>query len=278
MDALEGFEAHRALLFGIAYRMLGSAADADDILQEARLRWLAAPWADVHDVRAYLVTIVSRLCLDHLGSARVRREQYVGPWLPEPIATAPDADPESLSMAFLLLLERLSPAERAAFLLSEVFDYTHAEVAATLGKSEEACRQLAARARRHVREGRARSVDRAEHARVLGAFVVACASGDLAALERLLADDVVVRSDGGGRARAARRPVVGRHRVVRLLVGLTRKGGAHARVEPCEVNGLPAVRVREDGVVTSVISLDLQEGRIAAVFIVRNPDKLARVS
>ena len=275
---MEVFEAHRTLLFGIAYRMLGSAADAEDVLQEARLRWLGADQAEVTNPRGFLVTIVSRLCLDQLGSARVRREQYVGPWLPEPIATPPDADPESLSMAFLLLLERLSPAERAAFLLTEVFDYSHAEVAVALGKSEEACRQLASRARRHVREGKPRSVDRAEHQRVLGAFVAACASGDLAGLERLLAGDAVVHSDGGGRVRAARNLVVGASRSARLLVGLARKGGAHLTIEPCEVNGLPALRMREAGRVDSVLSLDVRDGRIAAVFLVRNPDKLGFVS
>lgn len=167
------FEEHRGLLHGIAYRMLGSAADAEDVLQEARLRWLAVAHAEVASPRALLVTIVSRLCLDQLGSARVRRETYVGEWLPEPVATGPDADPDTLSMAFMVLLERLAPAERAAFLLAEVFDYSHAEVAAILGKSEEACRQLAARARRHVKEARPRPVDREAHARTLGAFMAA---------------------------------------------------------------------------------------------------------
>jgi RNA polymerase sigma-70 factor (ECF subfamily) len=183
-DPLARFEAHRPRLFGIAYRMLGSAADADDVLQEARVRWLAADRAAVRDPRGFLVTMVSRLALDQLGSARARRETYVGPWLPEPIATAPTADVHDLSLAFLRLLERLSPAERAAFLLAEVFDYSHAEVAAILGKSEAACRQLAARARAAVRDGRPRPVDAAAHARVLATFAATCASGDVAALGR----------------------------------------------------------------------------------------------
>ncbi len=268
------FEEHRGLLHGIAYRMLGSAADAEDVLQEARLRWLAVAHAEVASPRALLVTIVSRLCLDQLGSARVRRETYVGEWLPEPVATGPDADPDTLSMAFMVLLERLAPAERAAFLLAEVFDYSHAEVAAILGKSEEACRQLAARARRHVKEARPRPVDREAHARTLGAFMAACASGDLRALERMLAADVVARADSGGHARAARRPVHGAERVARLLVGLARKGGAAAVPELRELNGLPALVLREGGAVTTAILLDVDDGQIRAVYFVRNPDKL----
>jgi RNA polymerase sigma-70 factor (ECF subfamily) len=276
-EILTRFEAQRGLLHGIAYRMLGSAADADDILQEARLRWLAAPQAEVASARAYLVTIVTRLCLDQLGSARVRRETYVGEWLPEPVATGPDADPDSLSMAFLLLLERLGPAERAAFVLAEVFDYSHAEIGAILGKSEEACRQLVSRARRHVKEARPRPVDRDVHARTLGAFMTACATGDLGALERLLAAEVVTHSDSGGRVRAARRAVVGADRVARLLVGLARKGLPAVAVEPCELNGLPAMLLREEGRVTTALLLDVVDARVRAVYFVRNPDKLARL-
>lgn len=277
-DPLATFEAHRALLHGIAYRMLGSAADADDVLQEARLRWLAVTHAEVASPRAFLVTVVSRLCLDQLGSARVRRETYVGEWLPEPVATGPDADPDSLSMAFLVLLERLSPAERAAFLLADVFDYGFTEIAAILGRSEEACRQLAARARRHVKQGRPRAVDRADHARALGAFVTACVSGDLAGLERLLAADVVAHSDHGGRARAARNAVHGADRVGRMMIGLARKGAAGATVRPCDLNGLPGLVLREHGVVTTALAFDVADGRIRAIFVVRNPDKLTRLA
>ncbi len=278
MDAMARFEEHRGLLFGIAYRMLGSAADADDVLQEARLRWLTVAHDPIDSVRAYLVTIVSRLCLDQLGSARARHETYVGPWLPEPIATPSDADPSSLSIAFLLLLERLSPPERAAFLLTEVFDYSHGEVAAILGKSEEACRQLAARARKHVRDGRPRPIDRADHARVLTAFVTACASGDLAGLERLLAADVVVHTDSGGRVRAARNLVTGSDAASRLLIGVARKAGAGTSIEPYLVNGLPGLRLRAGGRVTGVVALDVADGRIQAVYLVNNPDKLGRVA
>lgn len=275
-DALAVFEAHRPRLFGLAYRMLGAASDADDVLQEARLRWLATDRAAIVNAEAYLVTMVSRLALDQLGSARVRREVYVGPWLPEPIATAPDVDAHDLSLAFLHLLERLSPAERAAFLLAEVFDYSHAEVARVLGKSEAACRQLAARARAHVRDGRPRLVDTGEHARVLGAFVTACASGELAALERLLTADAVVLSDGGGKVTAALHPVTGADRVARMLLGLARKGGAGLTPTPATLNGLPALVLRDAaGAVDLALALDVVGGKIAAVYLVRNPDKLA---
>ncbi len=274
-QSLAAFEAHRTLLFGIAYRMLGTAADAEDILQEAQLKWLRTD-TPVDSVRAFLVTIVSRLCLDHLDSARVRRETYVGPWLPEPIVTAPDADPEHLSMAFLLLLERLSPAERAAFLLADVFDYRFSEVAALLDKSEEACRQLAARARRAVQHDKKRPVDRAEHERVLGAFMGAVASGDLAGLVKLLADDAVAVSDGGGRVRAALNVIEGADRVARLMLGLAKKT-AVAEVELCTLNGLPALRLRADGAVFSVMCLEVDDGRVRSVFLVNNPDKLRHV-
>ena len=274
-DALAAFEAHRALLFGIAYRMLGSAADAEDLLQEARLRWLKGGTSEgVGSVRAFLVTVVSRLCLDQLDSARARRETYVGPWLPEPIATTSESDPEHLSMAFLLLLERLTPQERAAFLLSEVFDYRHAEVAEVLGKSEEACRQLAARARRAVHGERRQQVDRAEHERVLSAFVGAIATGDLSSLVGLLAADAVAHSDGGGRVRAARKVVLGADRVGRMLIGLAGKGAAQAIPEWCELNGLPAIRLREAGAIVSVLAVEVEGGVVRTVFLVNNPDKL----
>lgn len=275
-DPLAAFEAHRGLLHGIAYRMLGSVADTEDVLQEARIRWLAAPRAEIETPRSYLVTIVSRLCLDQLGSARARRETYVGEWLPEPIATTPgaDADPETVSMAFLVLLERVSPAERAAFLFADVFDYGFAEIAQILGKSEEACRQLAARARKHVKEERRVVADRETHARVLGGFIRACATGDLAALERLLAADVVSHTDSGGRARAARNQVVGPDRVARLLIGLARKGAAGQQLEVRDLNGLPALLLREDGILVTALLLEVGDERIRSVYAVRNPDKL----
>lgn len=274
---LDDFEQHRSLLHGIAYRMLGSAADADDILQEARIRWLAARKEEIVHVRSYLVTIVSRLCLDELGSARKRRETYIGPWLPEPVVTPPEADPDSLSVAFLMLLERLSPAERATFLLAEVFDYELSEVARILGKSEDACRQLAVRARKHVHSGRVRPIDREDHTRTLQAFVSACSTGDLAGLERLLAADVVAHSDSGGRATAARKLVRGAPDVARLTLGLLKKGGSHASYELVHLNGLPAIIGREHGRVTSAVSLAVADGQIHAIYTTRNPDKLARL-
>ncbi len=272
-QGLATFEEHRRLLHAIAYRMLGSRADAEDVLQEARIKWMAEQ-DGVETPRAWLVTIVSRLCLDQLGSARNRRETYVGEWLPEPMVTGPDSDPAHVSMAFMVLLERLSPAERAAFLLSDVFDYGYAEVGKILGKSEAACRQLSARARKHVKEARPRPVDRAEHARAMGMFVNACVTGDLAALEQLLATDVVARTDHGGKARATRRRIHGAARVGRLMAGLARKGLRDAVVEAWELNGLPALVVREGDQITSAVMLDVVEGRVQAVYIVRNPDKL----
>lgn len=276
-DPVAAFEAHRSLLHGIAYRMLGSVADTEDVLQDARIRWLDAPHAEIDSPRSYLVTIVSRLCLDALGSARARRETYVGDWLPEPIVTAPDADAESVSMAFLVLLERLSPSERAAFLLAEVFDYSFAEVAATLGKTEEACRQLAARARKHIKDARARPVHRDDHARVLAAFLNACGTGDVVGLERLLAADVVARTDSGGRVRAARNSVQGADKVARLYIGLAKKGAVGATFELRELNGRPSIVLREHGAITTALLLDIEDGIIRAIFNVRNPDKLSRL-
>jgi RNA polymerase sigma-70 factor (ECF subfamily) len=276
-DPVAAFEAHRGLLHGIAYRMLGSVADTEDVLQEARIRWLDAPHAGIDSPRSYLVTIVSRLCVDTLGSARARRETYAGEWLPEPVATAPDSDPESVSMAFLVVLERLSPSERAAFLLADVFDYSFAEIAATLDKTEEACRQLAARARRHLKEARQRPVDRADHARVLTAFLDACGTGDVKGLERILAADVVAHTDSGGRARAARNPIEGPSKVARCFVGLARKGAATYTLELRELNGLPSILLREHGVITTALLLDVEDGVIRSIYNVRNPDKLARL-
>jgi RNA polymerase sigma-70 factor (ECF subfamily) len=275
--ALTAFEQHRALLFGVAYRMLGSAADAEDLVQEARLRWLGVE-DEVENARAFLVTVVTRLALDHLKSARVRREEYIGPWLPEPVATPPEVDAGDISTAFLLLLERLSPAERAAFLLHEVFDYEHAEVGAILGKSEEACRQLASRARRHLREARPRpSADAAEHARLLAAFARASQAGDLKGLEELLADDVVLHSDGGGKVNAARRPVHGANEVARFVLGIRRfYEGVDFSVG--RVNGLPSVISRQAGQIRGVITFDVADGKIRAIYSVLNPDKLGHVA
>jgi RNA polymerase sigma-70 factor (ECF subfamily) len=276
-EAMHAFEAHRGLLFGVAYRMLGSAADAEDILQEARVRWLGVAGQTVESPRAFLVTVVSRLALDHLKSARVRREEYVGPWLPEPVVLPSDVDASDISTAFLLLLERLSPPERAAFLLHDVFDYEHAEVARILGKSEEACRQLASRAKKHLHDARPRpSADAAEHARLLAAFSAATLAGDLKGLERLLAADAVMMSDGGGKANAARKAIHGATDVARFVLGI-RRFYTDMVASACTLNGLPGLRFARDGVVHGVFSIDVVEGQISAVYGVLNPDKLTHV-
>jgi RNA polymerase sigma-70 factor (ECF subfamily) len=224
----EDFVAARPHLFAVAYRMLGSVTDAEDVLQEAYLRWQSAHRPDVASAAAYLTTIVTRLCVDQLRSARVRRETYVGPWLPEPLLTSPAAEEpvelaESVSMAFLLLLEALSPLERAAFLLREVFGYSYAEVADLLDREPSAVRQLVSRARRHVADSRPRFIpEREEHERLTRSFVEACATGDLDALVAMLHEDAVLWSDGGGKVAAARKPVVGGAKVAMFLVNVAR--------------------------------------------------------
>jgi len=279
-EATATFAPCRGRLFGLAYRMLGSAAEAEDVLQEAQLRWLAADRAAVSSPQAWLTTVVTRLCLDALKSARARRETYVGPWLPEPVATArfdEPADLASISQAFLLLLESLSPLERAVFVLREVFDYSFAEVAETLGRDEAACRQLLHRARAQVQARRPRFARSAEqHGRLLGAFLAAVSQGDVAGLQQILADDVVAWSDGGGRAKAALNVVHGPDKVARLFIGLTKKGGATLAVEPAELNGWPAIIARDGGLVRAALAIETDGEKIFALYLVNNPDKLAR--
>ncbi len=285
--AAREFEAHRRHLMGLAYRMLGSLAEAEDAVQEAYLRWHAAERGVVENPRAFLSTIVTRLCLDQLKSARVRRESYVGPWLPEPVLDAAALDAESasdhahdLSVALMLTLERLSPLERAAFLLHDVFDMEFAAVAATLGRSEAACRQLAARARAHVQAARPRftpSPD--EGARLAAAFRQAAQSGDTAAMARLLAEDAVLYSDGGGKRVAALNPICGGDKIVRFFAGIARKNGLRGlRAREASINGLPGfVMVDAEGALqTSAFAV--ADGRIAAIYLVANPDKLQRVA
>ncbi len=287
-DTLDAFEDLRPRLTGLAYRMLGSMAEAEDVVQEAWLRWYRADRAAVVDPPAYLSRVVTRLSLDALKSARARREVYVGPWLPEPVldASAFAAEAESdyahdLSVGLLLALERLSPLERAAFLLHDVFDVEFAEVAAALDRSEVACRQLAARARTHVRSTRPRFpvAPEAGHA-IVRAFVAAADSGDASGLTRLLAEDAVLHSDGGGKVRAALRAIRGRDRVVRFTVGISRKlfeprTAAHSFLP---VNGLPGlVTTFQDGSLQAT-AFQIEDGRIVAIYIMRNPDKLARLA
>jgi RNA polymerase sigma-70 factor, ECF subfamily len=274
------FEAHRPMLFGIAYRMLGDRAAAEDAVQEAFLRARDAPPLD--SPRAWLSTVVTRLCLDQLKSARAQRESYVGPWLPEPLPTDDKPDPlmrrETISMAFLVLLETLSPVERAVFLLHEVFDYSHAEVAEIVGKEEPAVRQILHRAKAHVVARRPRfSGSREQHQRLLMGFVQACTAGDVEGLKSLLADDVVTLSDGGGKAQAALNPVEGADNVARLLIGITRKGAAGATFELRTINGDAAIVGFLGGKLDSVLTIATDGEKITEIEIVRNPDKLTRI-
>jgi RNA polymerase sigma-70 factor (TIGR02957 family) len=292
-DTLDVFDRHRRLLFTVAYQMLGSVADAEDVVQDTWLRWSAADRADVVDQRAYLVQITTRLALDRLGSARARRESYVGPWLPEPLLTrgapvgsgAPGPEPEDavelgemVSLALLVVLETLSPAERAVFVLREVFGMSVAEVAAALGRSEPAVRQMAHRAREHVRARQPRfDTDRQAQREVTERFFEAVAGGDVEALLAALAPDVVLISDGGGKTRAALRPITGSDKVARWLVAIAQQGASipDLRIEVAEVNGWPAI-VGWSGVEPfGAISLALTDGRIEQVLVVVNPDKLA---
>jgi RNA polymerase sigma-70 factor (ECF subfamily) len=279
-DATASFEEWRSLLFGIAYRMLGSATDAEDMVQEAYLRWVQRDGPPADSVRAYLVTIVTRLCIDELNSVRVARVAYAGPWLPEPIvADQPDAaeQADSLTLAFLVLLEELTPPQRAAYLLHDVFAYRFDEVASSMGRTVASCRQLALRARHHIDQRRQRfDADLRQGQELTRAFVTACGTGDLQGLLALLADDVVVWTDGGGKVRAAVRPVVGRYRSSRFLLNVAK------RLEgvPMEttLNGQPAMVFTRAARVVAALVLDIRDGKIVGVRTVTNPDKLERLS
>jgi RNA polymerase sigma-70 factor (TIGR02957 family) len=282
-SATKAFLAHRNLLFTVAYELLGSAADAEDVLQETWLRWVGVDLDTVRDQRGYLVRITTRQALDRLRTLRRRRESYVGPWLPEPLLTAPDvaADLEladSVSMAMLLVLETLTPTERAVFVLREVFDLAYDEIAEAVDKSPAAVRQVAHRARAHVAARRPRGVvSPAETRDALKAFQRAADTGDLQGLLDILAPDVVFLGDGGGVVQAALRPVVGADRVVRLLaVGLDLVGAA-VSVEPVQVNGYPALIVRLNGEIDGVLAVRIEGGLVTGLYYVRNPEKLSRV-
>ncbi|HTV19757.1 MAG TPA: sigma-70 family RNA polymerase sigma factor [Polyangiaceae bacterium] len=279
MSADATFEAERGHLRRVAYRMLGSVSDAEDVVQEAYLRWRAVDAETIVEPRAFLTRVTTRLCLDQLKSARVRRESYVGTWLPEPVAGGVSGGVEGredVSMALLMTLERLSPLERAAFLLHDVFDVDYAELSETLARSEAACRQLVARAREHVQahEPRFHATPDATR-RVVTAFQNAMRSGDTQALGALLAEDAVLYADGGGKRIAARYPVEGRDKIVKLMHGIVTKYGwpGGARFEPVELNGEPGWLVHEPDGLES-ISLAIDGERIAALYMVRNPDKL----
>lgn len=279
MTADPTFEAARSHLRRVAYRMLGTVSDAEDIVQEAYLRWRGVDASTVAEPRAFLTRITTRLCLDQLKSARARRESYVGTWLPEPVigGASGGADVrEDLSVALLMTLERLSPLERAAFLLHDVFDVDYAELAETLSRSEPACRQLVARAREHVQAHKPRFEATPEAMRrVTAAFQRAMLSGDTQALGSLLAEDAVLYADGGGKRIAARHPVAGRDKIVKLIQGIVKKYGwpGATRFEATELNGQPAWLVYEpDGVETIALAVDGEH--VAALYLVRNPDKL----
>ena len=278
------FVAHRSLLFTVAYEMLGSAADAEDVLQESWLRWNAADRSEVRDPRAYLVRIVTRQALNQLRTMSRRRETYVGEWLPEPLLTSPDvADDvelsESVSIAMLTVLETLGPAERAVFVLREVFDVPYDEIAAAVDKSPAAVRQIAHRAKEHVAARRPRvAVDRAEQEAVVARFVAAVNSGDLQSLMDVLAPDVVSVADGGGFVRgAARRPIAGADKIARYLLGGLAKLGRPFRARPTWVNGHPAIRGEIDGELAGAIAFEIEGGRITRIFSIANPYKLGRL-
>jgi RNA polymerase sigma-70 factor, ECF subfamily len=282
-SATEAFVAHRNLLFTVAYEMLGSAADAEDVLQETWLRWAGVDLGNVRDQRAYLVRITTRQALSRLRTLARRKESYIGPWLPEPLLTTPDvADDvelaESVSIAMMLVLETLAPVERAVFVLREVFDVGYDEIAEAVGKTPPAVRQIAHRARAQVAARRPRgAVSQAEIRGALEAFRRAVETGDLQSLLDMLAPDVVLLGDGGGVKQAVLRPIVGADRVARLLTaGLPRVEG-QASVEPVQVNGCPALLIRLDGEIDDVVAMRIDGGLITGLYIVRNPEKLSRI-
>jgi RNA polymerase sigma factor (sigma-70 family) len=279
------FQQHRSRLFGLAYRMLGTPSDAEDVLHDAWLRLHAQDLGALDDPEAWLVTVTTRLALDRLRRAKVEREQYVGPWLPEPLvpeAEHPDATlerGESLTLSFLLLLERLSPEERAAFLLHEVFDYSHAEAAAILDIAEDACRQRVHRAKARLREGRPRfSVDEAAQRRLLQRFVAAMAEPTLDTLRSLFAEDAIHISDGGGLARATLHPLHGAERLARLYLQLGQRfSGPGVRYQLATLNGAPALFLFEGDTLASAMWIENDGDRITAIHALRHPGKLARL-
>jgi RNA polymerase sigma-70 factor (ECF subfamily) len=281
------FEMHRRALTGLAYRMLGSRTEAEDIVQDAYLRWHAADRAAIESPRRYLGTVVTRLCLDRMKSARARREHYVGQWLPEPVVDEVfDGDEavdlaHDISVALMLLLERLSPLERASFLLHDVFALDFSEIARALGRGEAACRQLAARARAHIDAGKPRfPASREDGQRLAAAFKAAMTSGNTQAFAQILAADAMLYSDGGGKRAAALNPIRGADRIVRFFAGVARKNPALAAItgRPATVNGLPGFVLRESDGSIDTMALEHRDGRIVAIYLIRNPDKLQHVS
>ena len=285
-DPAEAFSQHRRLLFSVAYRMLGSAADAEDILQDAFIRWRQRPAGDVESPRRFLVTIVSRLCINHLKSARVVREQYVGQWLPEPLPTATGGEPsddllagETISMAFMLVLERLNPLERAVFILREVFGYDYSEIAAIVTRSEESCRQLLHRAHGYLKRERTRfEPSPGQHEKLLQRFLAAALHGDMDGLVSVLSQDVTLYSDGGGKAAALPNRIFGADCVVRLLTGALRKFAPPDIVtRVMHMNGQLGIVAYGGDTAVTVVLVDTHAGAIQNIFLVSNPDKFTHI-
>ena len=285
MDPPDIFNAHRGRLFGIAYRMLGSRADAEDILQETYLRWIDAKPSELRSPEGWLVTVVTRLCIDRLRSAKAEREAYIGTWLPEPLVSTEPSSPDravelahDISIAFLTVLERLAPEERAAFLLREVFDFDYAEISRVIGKNQVACRQIVHRAKQRVQEDRPLfSVSREAHRRLLEKFIVAASSGTREQIIGMLADEVRVTSDGGGRVPAFRKLVQGSDRVARFYAHLGRKFAGRSVYRLAEINGAPGVLRYVDEKLESAQSFVIDGAQICAIYIVRNPEKLSHI-
>lgn len=274
-DAAASFDPLRPRLTRVAYRMLGSVADAEDVVQEAFIRWMGADRATVREPEAFLRRTVTRLCLDQLKSARHRRETYIGPWLPEPVVE--DEADEDVTLPLMLALERLSPLERAAFLLHDVFGVGFDEIAGTIGRDPAACRQLAARARAHVREERPRfQVEKQRGLEIAGAFFAASRSGDMAALGALLAADVSIHSDGGGKRPAAPQPILGFDHVMKVHKGLgvLYRKYRSTLVRTAMINGLPGFVTREADGELQTTALQIEDGKVSAIYVMRNPDKL----
>jgi len=282
---VEAFQSYRPLLFSIAYRMTGSASEAEDIVQDSYLRYQAAPAEDIRSPKSYLSTIVTRLCLDHLKSARAQREHYIGPWLPEPVLTVDDPPElhtvelrESIATAFLVLLESLNPQERAVFLLHEVFEYSYAEIGEMLSLSTANCRQIFHRAQQQIALRRPRFEPSQEtQRRLVERFVRACQNGDIAALTDVLAEDVVAWSDGGGKVHAALHPVLGRAKVLRFIAGLLRKATPDMRIEIAAINDAPAILLFTGTRLLYAATFAIAGERIRALHTVLNPAKLAYI-
>lgn len=279
---METFTQYQAYLFSIAYRMLGSVMDAEDMVQEAWLRWQKSDQPQIESPKSYLAAITTRLCIDFLRSARVTRETYIGPWLPEPLVAKTAVDGEemvmqadSLSMAFLKLLEQLSPTERAVFLLRHVFDYEYREIAPIVAKSEGACRQIFSRARKRLAQDQThQKMSFSQQEAVMNQLWQACISGDLEAIKQFMAEDIVMMSDGGGVVTAARKPIRSAERVSTFLLGIMRLAPEGLSTESTIINGQPGTIVRADGQIVTVFVLDIQDGRVQHIFSVLNPNKL----